>query len=234
MDNLQIFNYGEIPVRTVLLDGEPWWVLADVCRVLDLKNPTHVANRLDDDEKQRLGFNPTSDVGLGHNGATVINESGLYKVILRSDKPEAKPFTRWVTHEVLPAIRKTGAYSMTTPPPTGQRALTVDDYLTAARMVSGCRNERLPYLLSLLKDAGFNIPDVERPIPALTPDKFDYNRLTNSEFADMLAHLLAEKGMTQADLCKATNIGAPSISQYLKGIHKPAFGRYTIIIEALT
>ena len=164
----------------------------------------------------------------------MINESGLYKVILRSDKPEAKPFTRWVTHEVLPAIRKTGAYSMTTPPPTGQRALTVDDYLTAARMVSSCRNERLPYLLSLLKDAGFNIPDIERPIPAPTPDKFDYNRLTNSEFADMLAHLLAEKGMTQADLCKATNIGAPSISQYLKGIHKPAFGRYTIIIEALT
>ena len=64
--------------------------------------------------------------------------------------------------------------------------------MTAARMVSSCRNERFPYLLSLLKDAGFNIPDVERPIPAPTPDKFDYNRLTNSEFADMLAHLLAE------------------------------------------
>lgn len=230
MDNLQIFNYGEIPVRTVLLDGEPWWVLADVCRVLDLGSPHKVADRLDPDEKGRNTI-PTPG---GNQNMAVINEPGLYKVILQSRKPEAREFSRWVTHEVLPAIRKTGAYSMTTPPPTGQRALTVDDYLTAARMVSSCRNERLPYLLSLLKDAGFNIPDVERPIPALTPDKFDYNRLTNSEFADMLAHLLAEKGMTQADLCKATNIGAPSISQYLKGIHKPAFGRYTIIIEALT
>jgi prophage antirepressor-like protein len=230
MENLQIFNYGEIPVRTVLIDGEPWWVLADVCRVLNIERADSAARRLDPDEK---GTHLVSTPG-GTQNMTVINESGLYRVILRSDKPEAKAFTRWVTHEVLPAIRKTGAYSMTTPPPTGQRALTVDDYLTAARMVSSCRNERFPYLLSLLKDAGFNIPDVERPIPAPTPDKFDYNRLTNSEFADMLAHLLAEKGMTQADLCKATNIGAPSISQYLKGIHKPAFGRYTIIIEALT
>ena len=230
MDNLQIFNYGEIPVRTLLLDGEPWWVLGDVCRVLDLGSPHKVADRLDPDEKGRNTI-PTPG---GNQNMAVINEPGLYKVILQSRKPEAKAFTRWVTHEVLPAIRKTGAYSMTTPPPTGQRALTVDDYLTAARMVSSCRNERLPYLLSFLKDAGFNIPDVERPIPAPTPGKFDYNRLTNSEFADMLAHLLAEKGMTQADLCKATNIGAPSISQYLKGIHKPAFGRYTIIIEALT
>ena len=230
MENLQIFNYGEIPVRTVFLDGEPWWVLADVCRVLGIKNSRDVVNRLDPDEK---GVGQIDTPG-GNQNMTIINESGLYKVILRSDKPEAKPFTRWVTHEVLPAIRKTGAYSMTAPPPTGQRALTVDDYLTAARMVSSCRNERLPYLLSLLKDAGFNISNIERPIPAPTPGKFDYDRLTNSEFADMLAHLLAEKGMTQADLCKATNIGAPSISQYLKGIHKPAFGRYTIIIEALT
>ena len=230
MDNLQIFNYREIPVRTLLLDGEPWWVLGDVCRVLDLGSPHKVADRLDPDEKGRNTI-PTPG---GNQNMAVINEPGLYKVILQSRKPEAREFSRWVTHEVLPAIRKTGAYSMTTPPPTGQRALTVDDYLTAARMVSSCRNERLPYLLSFLKDAGFNIPDVERPIPAPTPGKFDYNRLTNSEFADMLAHLLAEKGMTQADLCKATNIGAPSISQYLKGIHKPAFERYTIIIEALT
>lgn len=140
MDNLQIFNYGEIPVRTVLLDGEPWWVLVDVCRVLNLTNSRMTTKQLDEDEK---GVSQIYTPG-GNQNMTIINESGLYKVILRSDKPEAKAFTRWVTHEVLPAIRKTGAYSMTTSPPTGQRALTVDDYLTAARMVSSCRNERLP------------------------------------------------------------------------------------------
>ena len=71
-------------------------------------------------------------------------------------------------------------------------------------------------------------------IASLRQTMAERKAMTKDEFADMLAHLLAEKGMTQADLCKATNIGAPSISQYLKGIHKPAFGRYTIIIEALT
>ena len=104
MENLQIFNYGEIPVRTVLLDGEPWWVLVDVCKVLTLTNSRKVAERLDEDEKGvTLVYTPG-----GTQNMTIINESGLYKVILRSDKPEAKPFTRWVTHEVLPAIRKTG------------------------------------------------------------------------------------------------------------------------------
>lgn len=112
MKDLQIFNYEETPVRVVDRDGSPWWVLADVCRVLALSNPSKVAGRLDEDEKQRIEFNPNSELGLGHNGATIISESGLYKVILRSDKPEAKKFTRWVTHEVLPAIRKTGSYNV--------------------------------------------------------------------------------------------------------------------------
>ena len=103
MDNLQIFNYGEIPVRTLLLDGEPWWVLGDVCRVLDLGSPHKVADRLDPDEKGRNTI-PTPG---GNQNMAVINEPGLYKVILQSRKPEAREFSRWVTHEVLPAIRKT-------------------------------------------------------------------------------------------------------------------------------
>ncbi len=111
MTDLQIFNYEGQEVRTVMVNDTPWWVLADVCRVLELSNPTAIAKRLDEDEKQRLDFNPKSDLGLGHNGATIINESGLYNVILRSDKPEAKPFRKWVTSEVLPSIRKTGTYS---------------------------------------------------------------------------------------------------------------------------
>jgi len=90
-------------VRTIMQNGEPWWVLADVCKVLDLKNPTHSANRLDDDERATLN--------VGRQGeATIINESGLYSVILTSRKPAAKRFKKWVTSEVLPAIRKTGGY----------------------------------------------------------------------------------------------------------------------------
>lgn len=103
MNKLQIFTYNGNKVRTVQKDGEPWWVLKDVCEVLGLKNPTMIADRLDEDERAKFD--------LGRQGETnIINESGLYNVILRSDKPEAKPFRKWVTSEVLPAIRKTGGY----------------------------------------------------------------------------------------------------------------------------
>lgn len=105
MNELQIFNYNGNEVRTVQIDGEPWWVLKDVCDVLELSNPSRVAERLEDDER--------SNFKLGRQGeAIIINESGLYNVILRSDKPQAKPFRKWVTNEVLPSIRKTGGYQL--------------------------------------------------------------------------------------------------------------------------
>lgn len=104
MNNLQIFNYNGNEIRTIQKDGEPWWVLKDVCGVLGLKNPTMIAERLEDDEVTKFNLG-------GLSGETnIINESGLYNVILRSDKPEAKPFRKWVTSEVLPSIRKHGAY----------------------------------------------------------------------------------------------------------------------------
>jgi anti-repressor protein len=109
MNELKIFSYESNDVRIVQKDGEPWWVLKDVCDVLELSNPTMVADRLDEDEKTKV--DPKSNLGSRSNEpVTVINESGLYNVILRSDKPEAKKFKRWVTHEVLPAIRRDGAY----------------------------------------------------------------------------------------------------------------------------
>ena len=103
---LKIFNYKNNEVRTTIKDGEIWWVLKDVCDVLGLSNSRKVAERLDDDEK---GVTLSDTLG-GTQKTTIINESGLYKVILRSDKPEAKKFMHWVTHEVLPSIRKHGAY----------------------------------------------------------------------------------------------------------------------------
>ncbi len=108
MNNLQIFNYKDKEVRTIEKNGEPWWVLKDVCEVLTLGSPHKIADRLDEDEK---GRNLIPTLG-GNQEMTVINESGLYNVILRSDKPEAKPFRKWITSEVLPSIRKTGSYSV--------------------------------------------------------------------------------------------------------------------------
>lgn len=89
-DQLQTWNYGSSEIRTVEKDGEPWWVLSDVCKVLEIKNSRDAAARLDADEK---GVALTDTLG-GKQNVTVINESGLYAVILRSDKPQAKPFRK--------------------------------------------------------------------------------------------------------------------------------------------
>ena len=107
MNEIQIFNYNSNEVRTVQRDGEPWFVLRDVCNVLELGTPARVAERLDPDEVSQTHI--TDSTGRQQD-TTIINEPGLYSVILRSDKPEAKPFRKWVTSEVLPSIRKHGAY----------------------------------------------------------------------------------------------------------------------------
>ena len=109
---LKIFNYKNNEVRTTIKDGEIWFVLKDVCDVLGLSNSRRVAERLDDDEKANVTQSDIRNASfeIPNRGLTLINESGLYKVILRSDKPEAKKFMHWVSHEVLPSIRKHGAY----------------------------------------------------------------------------------------------------------------------------
>lgn len=107
MTELRTFNYNENQVRTVEKNGEPWFVLKDVCNILNIGNSSDVYSRLDVDEK---GVEQIDTLG-GAQKMSIISESGLYNVILRSDKPEAKPFRKWVTSEVLPSIRKHGAYA---------------------------------------------------------------------------------------------------------------------------
>ena len=93
-------------VRTLNLNGEPWFVAADVCKALELGNPSMTVERLDDDEK---GISTIDTLG-GKQRMAIINEPGLYSLVITSRKPEAKAFKRWITHEVIPAIRKYGGY----------------------------------------------------------------------------------------------------------------------------
>ena len=88
-NEIQVWNYESSEIRTIQKDGEPWFVLADVCKVLELSNPSKVADRLEFDEKANF------ELGLRGGATNCINESGLYTVILRSDKPQAKPFRKW-------------------------------------------------------------------------------------------------------------------------------------------
>lgn len=127
MNNIQIFKYENNDVRTVELNGEPWFALKDVCAVLGISNHKMTAQRLDADEVILTDL--TDSMGRQQE-TTVINESGLYNVILRSDKPEAKPFRKWVTSEVLPSIRKNGGYI------SGQEQLTPSELMAKALLVA--------------------------------------------------------------------------------------------------
>lgn len=105
MNNIKVFENIEFgKIRVLTKDDEPWFVAIDICKSLGVKNPTMAINRLDNDEVTKLNLG-------GLSGETnIVNEYGLYNLILTSRKPEAKEFKRWITHEVIPAIRKTGGY----------------------------------------------------------------------------------------------------------------------------
>ena len=121
MNDLQIFNnveFGEI--RTFQLDDEPWFIASDVCKALEIANTTSALERLEDDEKSRF------NLGLSGGETNCVNEYGLYSLILGSRKREAKEFKRWITHEVIPQIRKTGGYNLPQTLPEALRAYALE------------------------------------------------------------------------------------------------------------
>ena len=103
---LQQFEFSGTLVRTLLVDGEPCFVARDLCTVLEIRNTADAVASLDSDEK---GVATTDTLG-GAQQMTYVTEAGMYSLVLRSRKPEAKAFKRWITHEVLPKIRQTGSY----------------------------------------------------------------------------------------------------------------------------
>lgn len=105
MNELQIFENSEFgQIRTITKNNEPWFVASDICKALDIANTTQAMQRLDDDEKSML------NIGLSGGYTNCVNEYGLYNLVLASRKKEAREFKRWITHEVLPSIRKNGGY----------------------------------------------------------------------------------------------------------------------------
>jgi prophage antirepressor-like protein len=104
-----VFTFPETAqhVRSVMIDGEPWWLAKDVCSVLDIKNSRDAVARLDSDG---VGQTDVIDSMGRKQSARIVNEPGLYELIIRSDRPQAKAFRRWITHEVIPSIRETGRY----------------------------------------------------------------------------------------------------------------------------
>jgi prophage antirepressor-like protein len=149
MNELITFQFGkDREVRTLERDGEPWFVHNDVCNILGIQNSRDVwTKQLDEDEK---GVEKIYSPG-GYQDTNIINESGLYNLIFRSNKPEAKRFRKWVTSEVLPAIRKTGAYS-----------ILKGDYESLQNVYHQMENYRMKYisLLDKLEERGMKIREI--------------------------------------------------------------------------
>ena len=138
--NLTTFDFNEAPVRVMLRDEQPWFVAADVCRVLEIANSRDAIAALDEDERgvadaDTLRSNvANTDIRIPNRGMQIISESGLYALVFKSRKPEAKVFRKWVTSEVLPAIRQTGRYEDgTLTPAATEPTRTVQDELARLR-----------------------------------------------------------------------------------------------------
>jgi prophage antirepressor-like protein len=199
MNELQIFKnekFGKL--RTILKKGEPWWVLKDVCRVLNIANYRDAAARLDEDEK---GVVITDTLG-GKQKTLIISESGLYAVILQSRKPIARQFRKWITSEILPQLRKTGTYSVRTNP-----------YFEAARLLKNCPKNKLFALKWCLEKAGVELPPLTELATTAASDKTPKTDVSVQTFLDCVADektLIGTRNTVVYDeylrFCKESNV----------------------------
>jgi len=221
MNQLQVFQNNEFgQIRTLTIDNEPWFVGKDVADALGYSNTRDALSKHVDDEDK-------SDVAI-HDGSqnrnmTIINESGLYSLIMSSKLPSAKKFKRWVTSEVLPSIRKTGSYSVN----VVKRELTTDDCLKAATLIATCKNERIPYVIFYLKLGGFDTPTIQKQVQGITQKQIP------DTFSEKLQKLITENGLTQKKLAEITGLSKSGISQYVNGIHKPRKDKLIVLSESL-
>ena len=137
-----LFNFNGIAVRVIDNESGIWFVAADVCRVLELGNVSQSVSRLDEEERGII----SNDTPSGEQKMVVINESGLYSLVLGSRKPEARTFKKWVTSEVLPSIRKTGAYALAERIPTNR---TPQNFVEALRLAADAEEQRLKLEIEL-------------------------------------------------------------------------------------
>ena len=171
MPNILPFQFDHHAIRVQIDErGEPWFVAADVCAALEHSNVTQALKRLDDDEQALIS---SEGIHRGSDQVNVVNESGLYNLILGSRKSEAKRFKRWVTHEVLPAIRKTGSYAMpgaiaALPAPTQDRVTALLMIGEAVAKVPGVKHgiAMAAMLTCIQENTGLSVETMRRALPA--------------------------------------------------------------------
>lgn len=229
MNELQTFSNAEFgEIRSITIENIPYFVGRDVASILGYANTRDaLAKRVDSEDK--LTGVAICDTNGRETKPVLINESGLYSLILTSKLPSAKEFKRWVTSSVLPMIRKTGVYSAgmalknddTVAP---MRLLSPDDYLSAARLIATCKSERLSIVLALLSKGGWDIPQA---LPRNTI------RQDTSDIAERIKSTRTKAGMTLQDLADACGISAEVLRAYENGRRFPKQERYTSLIMLL-
>ncbi len=216
MNDLKVFenpNLGK--VRVIERNGEPWFVAADVCNALEIDRTQ--TRRLDDDEK---GVYSMQTPG-GAQMMNIVNESGLYALVLGSRKPEAKAFKRWVTHEVLPAIRRTGRYEA-----PGAEGITPAMVLEAAQVLSSCPPEVRFCVHKMLSDAGFNLAPLGlRPLHVPGKDE------RKAQFARWFDHECMQRYATSIDAAEALGTSDANICRWRTGQNFPQARLLNVIIN---
>jgi anti-repressor protein len=184
--DLQQFNFRNNNVKVVVgEDGEPWFINVDVCEILDLKNPNQAVADVDADEK---GVHVMDTLG-GKQRMTVVSEAGLYHLVFKSRKPEAKAFKRWIRHEVLPSIRKHGGYIK------GQEEMSREEFLARALRMSDSIIQEKEALLQE-KDAVIEVYRDKAMMDAPKVEQFEtYMETNNSTTVEDVAKTMGVSGV---------------------------------------
>lgn len=226
-NEVQVFTNPEFgDVRTLTIDGMPWFVGKDVAEALGYaKSRNAIAAHVDEDDALKRGVMDS----LGREQTiTFINESGLYSLILSSKLPEAKKFKRWVTSEVLPAISRAGAYVLPRVSGDSQtpvRTLTPDDYLAAARLIAGCRPDRLMIVIDTLERGGWDLGNARSRLPAVG---------STADIAERITAARDRYRLSYNYIAAHTGISPQTICAYAEGRRYPRPDRYELICECIS
>ena len=206
MNEVIIFNNPEFgQVRTVNVDGEPWFVGKDVADALGYENASDALNKhIHKDDKQIIQKSQITTFDVPNRGMTIINESGLYALIFGSKLASAVRFKRWVTSEVLPSIRKTGSYNATT------EQIPYDKYLEAAKLIVECKPKDRNLIMDILRNGGFKIPVVDM-------FSIDSMSVKQKEFTEDFVKFLNDNGYSYKNFSEISGLPKSSIHNYATG-----------------
>jgi prophage antirepressor-like protein len=180
------FVYSGKNVRVLQINDEPWWIASDVCEVLGLENITMALQKLDSDERDTV----VKSEGQSGPDRNIISESGLYTLIIRSNKPEAHAFRRWITHDVLPSIRKTGKFAVKNPVPEG-KVVNLFDFNDEPTMVPMIKSKRkIPEVFIADDFVNLRLSEYAFKMLQYKHDDLSQKMGFNHTYSDVILHLI--------------------------------------------